>query len=505
MEPVRSAHLGDRSGADRARRAAGAGAPRPSRTPAGSVSCSAVRVAAPGTPRRSPASPGRTRRRSTRTWSSGRTGTTRVGPVSEIDETDPGWTIWTGTVPGGETAEQVAARLDRVVGSGAGRRGRAGDLLRPRARTAGPDAALARVRRQARRRTFRWTPARSRSWVGRRDSPPWSAGTRAPEAHRPTRRSGTPGRWSVLTDGQPDRRTRWDSSTRHWPDRARTGWPNWTFPAARRTSPPRRPGRTRSSTSCWSTGSATVAEAIAAAPGPRRSGRARPAGPMASRGVGSSWAASGLTRYQGGTLAGVISKLDYLRDLGVTTVWLSPVFRQRGHLDTYHGYGIQDFLDVDPRFGSRTDLVELVRQAHDRGMRVLLDVIFNHSGANWHYPPGTPGGERDAVLHHRAATRSAAGSGEPGSRSERIDRCRGRRLAGRATGRRHLHPGRFRQPGRGFAGRRPSRVPADRFRGSARLRPRAAGDPDRALARLLHVLDRARPTATASGSTRSST
>ena len=120
----------------------------------------------------------------------------------------------------------------------------------------------------------------------------------------------------------------------------------------------------------------------------------RPAGPDGEPWQWSSWAASGLTRYQGGTLAGVISKLDYLRDLGVTTVWLSPVFRQRGHLDTYHGYGVQDFLEIDPRFGSRTDLVELVRQAHDRGMRVLLDVIFNHSGANWNYPPGTPGGER---------------------------------------------------------------------------------------------------------------
>ncbi|HEV2931271.1 MAG TPA: alpha-amylase family glycosyl hydrolase, partial [Propionibacteriaceae bacterium] len=92
------------------------------------------------------------------------------------------------------------------------------------------------------------------------------------------------------------------------------------------------------------------------------------------------WAASGSDRYQGGSLTGVMSKLDYLRDLGVTTIWLSPVFRQRGHLDTYHGYGIQDFLDVDPRFGSRADLVELVRQAHQRGMRVMLDVIFNHSG-----------------------------------------------------------------------------------------------------------------------------
>jgi glycosidase len=109
------------------------------------------------------------------------------------------------------------------------------------------------------------------------------------------------------------------------------------------------------------------------------------------------WALSGSDRFQGGTLSGVASKLDYLQELGITTVWLSPVFRQRGHLDTYHGYGIQDFLEVDPRFGSRNDLVDLVQQAHQREMRVLLDVIYNHSGANWLYPTGTPGGPEKPI------------------------------------------------------------------------------------------------------------
>ncbi len=109
------------------------------------------------------------------------------------------------------------------------------------------------------------------------------------------------------------------------------------------------------------------------------------------------WALSGSDRFQGGTLSGVTSKLDYLQELGITAVWLSPVFRQRGHLDTYHGYGIQDFLDVDPRFGSRNDLVDLVQQAHQREMRVLLDVIYNHSGANWLYPTGTPGGPEKPI------------------------------------------------------------------------------------------------------------
>jgi glycosidase len=104
------------------------------------------------------------------------------------------------------------------------------------------------------------------------------------------------------------------------------------------------------------------------------------------------WAQSGAERWQGGTLRGVRSKLDYLKNLGVTAIWIGPVFKQRGHLDTYHGYGIQDFLDVDPHFGDRSDLVELVADAHAAGLRIILDVIFNHSGSNWLYPPETPGG-----------------------------------------------------------------------------------------------------------------
>jgi len=104
------------------------------------------------------------------------------------------------------------------------------------------------------------------------------------------------------------------------------------------------------------------------------------------------WARSGSDRWQGGMLRGVASKLDYLAGLGVTALWISPVFRQRGHLDTYHGYAIQDFLDVDERVGDRADLVDLVARAHDRGLRVILDVVFQHTGPNWSYPVDTPGG-----------------------------------------------------------------------------------------------------------------
>src|SRR6187431_587490 len=105
------------------------------------------------------------------------------------------------------------------------------------------------------------------------------------------------------------------------------------------------------------------------------------------------WTQSGGERWQGGKIAGVASKLDYLKNLGITTIWLSPVFKQRGHLNTFHGYGIQDFLEIDPRFGDRQALVDLVAQAHAKGMRIILDIIFNHSGENWTYTAGLPGGK----------------------------------------------------------------------------------------------------------------
>src|SRR5262249_26349540 len=68
---------------------------------------------------------------------------------------------------------------------------------------------------------------------------------------------------------------------------------------------------------------------------------ARPAPAHATGWRWDRWAASGASRYQGGTLAGVASKLDYLAGLNVTAIWIGPAFKQRGHLDTYHGYGIQ--------------------------------------------------------------------------------------------------------------------------------------------------------------------
>lgn len=97
------------------------------------------------------------------------------------------------------------------------------------------------------------------------------------------------------------------------------------------------------------------------------------------------WRAAGAT-YCGGTLQGVTSKLDYLYQLGITTIWLSPIVQQPVFDPrSYHGYGAQHFLTVEPRFGTLEDLQALVNAAHQRGMYVLLDIVLNHAGFVFEY------------------------------------------------------------------------------------------------------------------------
>ncbi|HFQ91043.1 MAG TPA: alpha-amylase, partial [Desulfobulbus sp.] len=109
----------------------------------------------------------------------------------------------------------------------------------------------------------------------------------------------------------------------------------------------------------------------------------------ANRADFSSWFAAGRS-WCGGTLAGIRDKLGYLRRMGVSAIWLSPVFRQVSGSDDYHGYGIQNFLEVDPHFGSRQELRDLVREAHDTGLRVILDIILNHGGDVFAYQGNQP-------------------------------------------------------------------------------------------------------------------
>ena len=91
------------------------------------------------------------------------------------------------------------------------------------------------------------------------------------------------------------------------------------------------------------------------------------------------WREAGAT-WVGGTLAGIRSKLGYLKRLGVTTLWISPVLRQRANTTDYHGYGTQNFLEVDSNYGTAEEFKDLVAAAHQQGLYVILDVVFNHTG-----------------------------------------------------------------------------------------------------------------------------
>ena len=90
------------------------------------------------------------------------------------------------------------------------------------------------------------------------------------------------------------------------------------------------------------------------------------------------WLESG-EKWIGGSLKGITDKLDYLKELGVSVLWISPVLKQPVYSDNYHGYGTQNFLEIDPHFGTKAELKNLVAEAHQKGIYIILDVIINHT------------------------------------------------------------------------------------------------------------------------------
>ncbi|MEV5934399.1 pullulanase-type alpha-1,6-glucosidase [Streptomyces sp. NPDC052079] len=90
--------------------------------------------------------------------------------------------------------------------------------------------------------------------------------------------------------------------------------------------------------------------------------------------------------YQGGDLKGLTKRLDYIKGLGTTAIWMAPIFKNQPVQGTgkdasagYHGYWITDFTQVDPHFGTNEDLETLIDKAHAKGMKVFFDVITNHT------------------------------------------------------------------------------------------------------------------------------
>jgi glycosidase len=84
----------------------------------------------------------------------------------------------------------------------------------------------------------------------------------------------------------------------------------------------------------------------------------------------------------GGDLKGISDRLDYLSELGVTAIWLNPVLENDMEGGSYHGYATTDYYRVDPRFGSNEEYAQLIEDAHGKGMKVVMDMIFNHCGSD---------------------------------------------------------------------------------------------------------------------------
>jgi glycosidase len=83
----------------------------------------------------------------------------------------------------------------------------------------------------------------------------------------------------------------------------------------------------------------------------------------------------------GGDFKGISEHLDYISDLGVTAVWLNPTQENDMKDGSYHGYAITDYYQIDRRFGSNEEFIQLVNEAHGKGLKVVMDMIFNHCGS----------------------------------------------------------------------------------------------------------------------------
>lgn len=105
--------------------------------------------------------------------------------------------------------------------------------------------------------------------------------------------------------------------------------------------------------------------------------------------------------YHGGDYQGLIDRLDYIQELGVTTLWISPVVKnveEDAGVAGYHGYWTQDFTQVNPHFGDLPKLRELVRKAHDRNIKVILDIVTNHVGQLFYYDINRNGQPDELVM-----------------------------------------------------------------------------------------------------------
>jgi glycosidase len=87
-----------------------------------------------------------------------------------------------------------------------------------------------------------------------------------------------------------------------------------------------------------------------------------------------------INRRHGGDIKGIQNHLDYIKELGATAIWSTPLLENNYSKFTYHGYAISDFYKIDPRYGSNDDYVNLVSASHQKGLKVIMDMVSNHCG-----------------------------------------------------------------------------------------------------------------------------
>jgi len=82
----------------------------------------------------------------------------------------------------------------------------------------------------------------------------------------------------------------------------------------------------------------------------------------------------------GGDIKGIIDHLDYIKQLGATAIWSTPLLENNFDKYTYHGYAMSDFYKIDPRYGSNDDYARMVDAAHQKGLKIIMDMVSNHGG-----------------------------------------------------------------------------------------------------------------------------
>jgi len=92
----------------------------------------------------------------------------------------------------------------------------------------------------------------------------------------------------------------------------------------------------------------------------------------------------------GGDIKGIADHLDYLVDLGVTAIWPTPLLENNMPEQSYHGYAITDYYKVDPRFGTNEDYKNLVEKAHQKGLKIVMDMVENHCGTGYYWKNDLP-------------------------------------------------------------------------------------------------------------------